>query len=105
FFVQAEDGIRVPLVTGVQTCALPISSRSMGGRRGGRSSSVSAWGSSTSRCLCGPCTAGESSRVGTTPGQRDARAAPNSKEGRQRTEERSVGKEGSKRKWARDVQR
>src|SRR5438105_8988254 len=24
FFVQAEDGIRVPLVTGVQTCALPI---------------------------------------------------------------------------------
>src|SRR5215207_10753288 len=26
FFFQAEDGIRVPLVTGVQTCALPISS-------------------------------------------------------------------------------
>src|SRR5207247_6646816 len=25
FFVQAEDGIRDPLVTGVQTCALPIS--------------------------------------------------------------------------------
>src|SRR5271170_1799504 len=25
FFFQAEDGIRVPLVTGVQTCALPIS--------------------------------------------------------------------------------
>src|SRR6266536_2871051 len=24
FFCQAEDGIRVPLVTGVQTCALPI---------------------------------------------------------------------------------
>ena len=24
FFVQAEDGIRVDLVTGVQTCALPI---------------------------------------------------------------------------------
>src|SRR5207247_7757169 len=24
FFFQAEDGIRVPLVTGVQTCALPI---------------------------------------------------------------------------------
>src|SRR6266536_4955655 len=24
FFVQAEDGIRDPLVTGVQTCALPI---------------------------------------------------------------------------------
>src|SRR5438105_13431115 len=25
FFFQAEDGIRPPLVTGVQTCALPIS--------------------------------------------------------------------------------
>src|SRR6266536_5332672 len=25
FFFQAEDGIRSPLVTGVQTCALPIS--------------------------------------------------------------------------------
>src|SRR5438105_105370 len=24
FFFQAEDGIRFPLVTGVQTCALPI---------------------------------------------------------------------------------
>src|SRR5438105_3549286 len=24
FFSQAEDGIRAPLVTGVQTCALPI---------------------------------------------------------------------------------
>src|SRR5207244_9190230 len=29
FFFQAEDGIRDDLVTGVQTCALPISSRSV----------------------------------------------------------------------------
>src|SRR5438105_14040423 len=28
FFFPAEDGIRDPLVTGVQTCALPISLRS-----------------------------------------------------------------------------
>src|SRR6266536_2821359 len=28
FFFQAEDGIRAPPVTGVQTCALPISVRS-----------------------------------------------------------------------------
>src|SRR6266849_9000251 len=28
FFFQAEDGIRDPLVTGVQTCALPICSPS-----------------------------------------------------------------------------
>src|SRR5258708_27487871 len=27
FFFQAEDGIRYDLVTGVQTCALPISDR------------------------------------------------------------------------------
>src|SRR5438105_8616209 len=27
FFFQAEDGIRDPLVTGVQTCALPICKR------------------------------------------------------------------------------
>src|SRR6266536_2289599 len=42
FFFQAEDGIRDPLVTGVQTCALPISTRSR------RSFSTSC--SSTPRC-------------------------------------------------------
>src|SRR5206468_6879555 len=30
FFLQAEDGIRVLIVTGVQTCALPISARRRG---------------------------------------------------------------------------
>src|SRR5438105_13004209 len=30
FFFQAEDGIRDPLVTGVQTCALPISALGLG---------------------------------------------------------------------------
>src|SRR5438105_5478915 len=35
FFFQAEDGIRYPLVTGVQTCALPISRRQNEGRRPG----------------------------------------------------------------------
>src|SRR5258708_11780461 len=29
FFCQAEDGIRDDLVTGVQTCALPISAKSL----------------------------------------------------------------------------
>src|SRR5438105_6428949 len=32
FFFQAEDGIRDPLVTGVQTCALPISSSTIKGK-------------------------------------------------------------------------
>src|SRR2546423_11230258 len=37
FFFQAEDGIRDKLVTGVQTCALPISSfRTRSMRRGAR---------------------------------------------------------------------
>src|SRR2546425_5900890 len=31
FFFQAEDGIRDKLVTGVQTCALPITTSSRGG--------------------------------------------------------------------------
>src|SRR5207247_9074351 len=35
FFFQAEDGIRDPLVTGVQTCALPIWGRQCG-REAGR---------------------------------------------------------------------
>src|SRR5207247_8222440 len=32
FFFQAEDGIRDPLVTGVQTCALPISGPDLRGK-------------------------------------------------------------------------
>src|SRR5256886_9618404 len=39
FFFQAEDGIRDLTVTGVQTCALPISS----GRRRYRRTAGSAW--------------------------------------------------------------
>src|SRR5689334_24123619 len=35
FFFQAEDGIRDGTVTGVQTCALPISSFPVGRRPGG----------------------------------------------------------------------
>src|SRR5256886_13365613 len=34
FFFQAEDGIRDLTVTGVQTCALPISHRTLAARRG-----------------------------------------------------------------------
>src|SRR5437762_12682267 len=34
FFFQAEDGIRDTSVTGVQTCALPISERAVGGNLG-----------------------------------------------------------------------
>src|SRR6266542_5047279 len=40
FFFQAEDGIRAATVTGVQTCALPIS-RGRGSARGSRDLPVS----------------------------------------------------------------
>src|SRR5689334_23669345 len=47
FFFQAEDGIRDGTVTGVQTCALPISDWPPGARacaaRGGRSGRRSRW--------------------------------------------------------------
>src|SRR5208337_5430669 len=36
FFFQAEDGIRDTSVTGVQTCALPISGKPAGAWRDGR---------------------------------------------------------------------
>src|SRR6266536_3988940 len=57
FFVfQAEDGIRVPLVTGVQTCALPIwrpvgkrSARHTCGRSCGRRSGNGSSGSEERR--------------------------------------------------------
>src|SRR5689334_16430410 len=45
FFFQAEDGIRDGTVTGVQTCALPISwdtSRTAGGSSGGSAAAVAA---------------------------------------------------------------
>src|SRR5437660_2584741 len=55
FFFQAEDGIRDGHVTGVQTCALPISHSA---------SSASAWtpsasGSATTWRSNGACTVGE----------------------------------------------
>src|SRR5207245_8163014 len=40
FFFQAEDGIRVATVTGVQTCALPISVRNGGCQCAGRISNL-----------------------------------------------------------------
>src|SRR2546425_9378199 len=66
FFFQAEDGIRDKLVTGVQTCALPIS--------GGRA-----------RPAPGRTPPGSSSRPETS---RRSRGGP-----RGRSEERRVGKE------------
>src|SRR5206468_9284611 len=74
FFFQAEDGIRDLIVTGVQTCALPISQ----------------W----PRCRLDPAGSGAivqcNSGVGDNPFLRAGR----------RSEERRVGKECRSRWWA-----
>src|SRR2546425_10421846 len=70
FFFQAEDGIRDKLVTGVQTCALPISGRTLAlGRVGGRPGGTRAAHPPRRRVL-GPH---ETAR---SPGARRRRAAP-----------------------------
>src|SRR5207247_4339116 len=44
FFFQAEDGIRDPLVTGVQTCALPISAEvALAGQGAGQLAPRGSW--------------------------------------------------------------
>src|SRR3989441_4836639 len=62
FFFQAEDGIRDKLVTGVQTCALPISRRRPRSGTGhpmcGRRSSASRAPSTSRAIRCAPSRAG-----------------------------------------------
>src|SRR5207244_10499029 len=50
FFFQAEDGIRDDLVTGVQTCALPIWAQCSHVRTNGRPVAASLWAISSSWC-------------------------------------------------------
>src|SRR5687767_15503563 len=87
FFFQAEDGIRDKLVTGVQTCALPISRR-----RGRRKERGSGWRRSM---------ASSSKAAGTWPSIASPAAARAlrfifrviARSWRARSEERRVGKE------------
>src|SRR5690606_39818877 len=79
FFFQAEDGIRDFHVTGVQTCALPISS-AVEGRGGG-----------PSRCPAGGRAGG---RADGRAGVRARGRAGGRAGGCARSEERRVGKEG-----------
>src|SRR5438034_1197509 len=51
FFFQAEDGIRDHCVTGVQTCALPISSSAVGDGDAGDEAGF-AFSASASRAFC-----------------------------------------------------
>src|SRR2546425_4741224 len=52
FFFQAEDGIRDKLVTGVQTCALPIFRRCIRDRGCLQTSDYAEWGMRNAECKC-----------------------------------------------------
>src|SRR5687768_18177583 len=94
FFFQAEDGIRAVAVTGVQTCALPISSRSSSEARAldVATSTTTPFSASPARTYA-TCGAGHCRKTG--EGQATSR-----REGG-RSEERRVGKEGRSR-WSAD---
>src|SRR5690606_40094440 len=91
FFFQAEDGIRDFHVTGVQTCALPIWTRTSCGstsaprRRAAGATPAAAAGRDAPRAAA-PCRARPSAD---TPGE------PRRRSGERRSEERRVGKEES----------
>src|SRR5688500_20198862 len=79
FFFQAEDGIRDYKVTGVQTCALPISSRRTAARSCWRRTAGTRSGSSsTTTAVMEPSDCSGAAR---------------------RSEERRVGKEGRSPRW------
>src|SRR2546430_12396949 len=87
FFFQAEDGIRDLTVTGVQTCALPISS-------GGRPALLAAAESPRSRHRCaarGRCSRRTSPGASGPSSPRGSSGSP--EHAASRSEERRVGKE------------
>src|SRR5690606_39642365 len=88
FFLQAEDGIRVFHVTGVQTCALPISSRRLAHRRRRRRHPPARRPPPPRTTRAAATTPDPRARV--VPGAQVAPAAP---KGQERSEERRVGKE------------
>src|SRR5205823_11551068 len=103
----AADGIRDKLVTGVQTCALPIcrsgerdrgDARGVSGARGGRQEGVEAAADARLHELgCRGVRPRRLDRVG-----RGARAGAR-REGRARSEERRVGKEW-RTGWSRELE-
>src|SRR2546430_4568691 len=85
FFFQAEDGIRDLTVTGVQTCALPIFQKALGGRRVPYSSTKAYTGHTISA-------AGTIEAIFTCAMLREGWIAP-AIHAEPRSEERRVGKE------------
>src|SRR5690349_22176760 len=93
FFFQAEDGIRDLYVTGVQTCALPISSKSSG-----EMTRAAPWAGGKGVSTRAACA---SRRAMSRPEQQgDADAASRRRQCADlRSEERRVGKECRARRW------
>src|SRR4051794_41377899 len=91
FFFQAEDGIRDGRVTGVQTCALPISHGS---------SLISCWDKIKVRARqrCRPAPAQRRRRLSALFARPGEICRQRGRE--ERSEERRVGKEGRSRWWA-----
>src|SRR5207247_8320468 len=100
FFFQAEDGIRAPLVTGVQTCALPILSTSPGVRNLSRAGMTVAPGG-TVVVLARPTLVTRFPSTMTVAASPGGRPVPSISVAR--SEERRVGKEG--RSWVETEQR
>src|SRR2546426_7177686 len=84
FFFQAEDGIRDYKVTGVQTCALPISTRSCSRRR-------PRW--APTEVSCESMTASVPSQIALATSEASARVGRVEVTIDSRSEERRVGKE------------
>src|SRR5699024_11278438 len=99
FFFQAEDGIRDRNVTGVQTCALPISpvaeSSSAPPASTVPASAASPESASPASVAC-PVSAGPSVNTGWSDAEASAADAPSSAG---RSEERRVGTECRWRRW------
>src|SRR5947207_14510703 len=88
-FFQAEDGIRAHCVTGVQTCALPISPPPPPAVEAVARTRASAPGGSAR----GPAHRRGGAAAGSRARPAAARAAPADPPARARSEERRVGKE------------
>src|SRR2546430_5890570 len=86
FFFQAEDGIRDLTVTGVQTCALPIS-------RPATAAPSSPQASATRPSTQPSATRPAGAAPGTAPARPGAPARPSTPPRPNRSEERRVGKE------------
>src|SRR5207248_7589048 len=97
FFFQAEDGIRDRTVTGVQTCALPISDRR--GRRVPRERSESVRAALVISERDNVATALEALEAGQRLDLAGTTLMVQSPVPRGRSEERRVGKECRSRRW------